>query len=118
MFLTTPATHLVHSALQGEAPSLSELAPKVLGKDYTKPAKAAKPSTTEGNFNPDAALDTTQVVWGEGRESLTMFCFETLDDTGWSCWTIEDIPTDYLNENPVWHGRTDEIQDAYERLGR
>lgn len=73
---------------------------------------------TEGNFNPTAALDTSQV---EPRSSdAEMFCFDEIGTTDWICFDFANIPDEYAANNydrAVWVGPASQIKDAYERLG-
>lgn len=82
----------------------------------------ATTSTTQGNFNPKATLDTTQVTHGKTQdtEDQTMFCFDAKTDSGWDCFPYENIPSgDYYDTDSghlVWAGPAKEIQSEYDRL--
>lgn len=79
--------------------------------------------TVKGNFNPSAVLDTTQVKAGktQGHKERTFFCFTAKTDSGWDCFTYENIPTtDYYqsDDHLVWAGPAKEIQSQYDRLNQ
>jgi hypothetical protein len=84
-------------------------------------APAAQDSLHPGNFNEAAALDTSQVLDGkQAVASLEVFCFDTIDDTGWSCFPAASIPDEYAAndyDRAVWYGPLSEMKAAYERLG-
>jgi hypothetical protein len=59
-------------------------------------APAAQSGQHPGNFVPTVELDRSQVMDGkQAVASLEVFCFDTIDDTGWSCFPAASIPDEY-----------------------
>lgn len=69
----------------------------------------------QGNFNPTASLDISQVE-AQHSSAVDMFCYDSHTDMGWDCFYFENIPADYNDERPVWAGPVNEIRDAYNEL--